>query len=486
MHIKVLALLAVAGYASAQTVVGKAYGFAAGVTGGGAAAGVVPRDAADLAKLLGDDVVRTILINREWDFTGTEATGKGCSRPACNPSNGGQLFLGELSCGLGETPVSSITYDSAGTAPIIVGSNKSILGVGGKGILNGKGLRLKSGAKNVIIQGITITNLNPGICWGGDALDITGGNTVWVDHCKFSLIGRMFVVSHYTASKITLSNNEFDGVTPTTSTCNGDHYWTMMFIANGDQVTLDRNLIHDVSGRAPKLGSDTVSMTAHATNNVWKNLKGHAFDGYAGTTALIEGNVFQAVDQPTLAGLSIISTIYTVANGGAACQSALGRACVANSVDAASGKLAGGEGTGALTALGKVKANVVTPVAVNGVSALVLANAGPSKLGAATVPVPAPAPAAPVTIAEVKAKLYEQCNGTGFTKKICENHSTCAKQNEWFWQCVPDSAKARRQIRENAPPRWGKGKSPSRFRPPFDGCSGPKKDNGTVTSTRRF
>lgn len=35
----------------------------------------------------------------------------------------------------------------------------------------------------------------------------------------------------------------------------------MMFYGDGDQVTLDRNYIHDCSGRAPKLGEDDTSGT---------------------------------------------------------------------------------------------------------------------------------------------------------------------------------------------------------------------------------
>lgn len=35
----------------------------------------------------------------------------------------------------------------------------------------------------------------------------------------------------------------------------------MMFYGDGDQVTLDRNYFHDCSGRAPKLGEDSVGGT---------------------------------------------------------------------------------------------------------------------------------------------------------------------------------------------------------------------------------
>jgi pectate lyase len=464
MHFTAIAILVIAGYASAQSVVGKAYGFAAGVTGGGNAAAITPKDNVELAKLLSDDVARIIIIDKTFDFTGKKTTGPGCQRKECSVAKGGQYFLGTLSCGGDDVnPVAAIEYDAGTNERLEIGSNKSILGVGGKGVIKGRGLRLKAGAKNVIIQGITITQLNPGVVWGGDALDLSGGNSVWVDHCKFSLIGRMFVVSHYEASKITLSNNEFDGVTTTSSTCNGNHYWTMMFVANGDQITLDKNYFHDVSGRAPKF--DGQGTTMHATNNLWANVKGHAFEANANTNSLIEGNVFENVK--TTVDAANIPNVYTVAKGGAACQSALGRACVENKIDSSSGKLVGGENTAALTALGRSKANLVAPVAVASVAASVRANAGPSKLGAGTAAAAAPAaaappaaspkPATPAPAAQAPpaqapagtAKLYERCGGEGHTgPTACEAGTTCKVQNPWYSQCLPNSARARRQIRE--------------------------------------
>lgn len=232
MRFEVAVLLAAAASTSAQAVVGKAYGFASGVTGGGSAAAVTPTTADELAKYLSDDTERVILITKEFDFTGKTATGSGCDRKSCSASSGGQFYLGELSCAASSdnVAVSSIKYDTAGPDPLKVGSNKSILGVGGKGVLKGKGLSLVKGAKNVIIQGLEITNINPGVVWGGDALDFKGNNDgVWVDHNKFSLVGRMFIVSHYSASRLTISNNEFDGTTTTSASCNNNHYWTMMF-----------------------------------------------------------------------------------------------------------------------------------------------------------------------------------------------------------------------------------------------------------------
>lgn len=82
-----------------------------------------------------------------------------------------------------------------------------------------------------------------------------------------------------------------------------------MFIGPGDLITIDGNYYHDVSGRAPKLGADGVTVTAQASNNLFSNMQGHAFDIYDSTTALLEGNVFESVDSPVA---SYTGPIYNV------------------------------------------------------------------------------------------------------------------------------------------------------------------------------
>ncbi|CRK23024.1 hypothetical protein BN1723_012869 [Verticillium longisporum] len=345
MHLNfLLGAMVMATAATAQTVVGKAYGFATGVTGGGSAKAVTPTSASELAKLLADDVPRTIVINKTWDFTGSKATGSGCDR-----------------------------------------NNKSIIG-SGAGVLNGKGLQIKKNAKNVIIQGFEIRNVNPGIVWGGDAIDLKGGNDgVWIDHMKISLVGRMFIVTHYDGSRVTVSNSEFDGQTTTSASCNGDHYWTMMFYGKGDRVTLDRNYYHDVSGRAPKLGQDGTTGTFQATNNYFKNMQGHAFDIYSGATALIEGNVFETVKNPFTSS-SNKGTVYNVPDSAAAsaCSSALGRACEVNKASG-SGTLLSLKTTSALSTLAKSKSFLVKPVAASQVSSIISSSVGPTRLKARSI-----------------------------------------------------------------------------------------------------
>nr|CEG05655.1 unnamed protein product [Fusarium clavum] len=380
------ALLAAAATASAQSVAGKAYGFAAGVTGGSGEA-VTPSTAEELAKLLADDTPRVIYIDKEFDFTGQTKTGPGCDRKSCSASNGGQLYLGDLSCGGDDNvAVSSITYDAAGPEPLPIGSNKSIIG-NGKAVLKGKGLSVKKGSSNVIIQGIEITNLNPGIVWGGDALELKGENDgVWIDHCKFSKVGRMFIVSHYDGARVTISNSEFDGVTDTSASCNGNHYWTMMFYGKGDQVTLDRNHFHDVAGRAPKLGEPGTNLYVHATNNYFQNMKGHAFDAYSGANAIIEGNVFDGVDQPLTKEAAGVNTLFVPdAAAAAACQAALGRACEPNSATS-SGDLPVMKGESGLNAVGQNKDKIITPVSASEVVGLVVGKAGPAGVGSGSTP----------------------------------------------------------------------------------------------------
>ncbi|KAI4649817.1 uncharacterized protein J4E79_009663 [Alternaria viburni] len=485
MRFEIIALLAAAATSSAQSVIGTAYGYGAGATGGGKAAAVTPTSNEELEKYLSDDTERVILLTQQFDFTGKTTSGPGCDKTTCSAkSGGGQYYLGDLSCGGSDmTPVSSITYDAGAETALKVGSNKSILGVGGKGVIKGRGLSIAKDASNVIIQGVEFTTINPGVVWGGDALDMQGGNTkIWVDHCKFSLVGRMFVVSHYDGSEATLSNNEFDGVTTTSATCNDNHYWTMMMIGKTEKFTLDKNYFHDVSGRAPKLGQDGVNSYFHAVNNYFENMKGHAFDAYDGVSALVEGNAFVAVDQPNTEHAAGVTTF--VSKGGDACSSVFGRACLENSVDSSSGELSPGSSSGFIAKLGKI--DVPEPMEASKVAAYVKANAGPANLGASSSSAPAaekvvdadapakvteptvpstsvtkpkpaatttaaaaPAPAAPIGSGSSAgaAKLYAQCGGQGFTGPTeCEAPATCVKSNDWYSQCINSSSKFRRAL----------------------------------------
>lgn len=157
------------GQRATYAVVGKPEGFATGTTGGGSAACAVPSSVAQLKTWLTDSTARCIVLDKEYNFKTTEGTTTetGC-RPASNkcPGNGGQDAINKASwcdngnAGTGSKSI-SVTYDTAGVSGINMGSNKSLIGVGSKGVIRGKGLRIANGAKNIIIQNIHITELNP-------------------------------------------------------------------------------------------------------------------------------------------------------------------------------------------------------------------------------------------------------------------------------------------------------------------------------------
>lgn len=263
-------LVSVASLTSAQ-VVGSASGAASGVTGGGDATPAAPADIDELIEWLTDDTPRVILIDKEFDFIGSEGskTENGC-RPDSNTcgSSGQDALDGPNWCS-SSYPTVEVTYDVAGTGYIDVASDKSIVGVGSEGVVRGKGFRVANSAENVIFQNFHITELNPQYIWGGDAIQIRDSDLVWVDHMKFSLIGRqMLVVENGSGGRATISNNEFDGETSWSASCNDQHYWTMMIIGDGDQVTLAGNWLHSTSGRSPKVGAGT---TLHAVNNLFEN-----------------------------------------------------------------------------------------------------------------------------------------------------------------------------------------------------------------------
>ncbi|GAP91805.1 putative pectin lyase [Rosellinia necatrix] len=373
--------------ADAAGVSGKAFGFATGVTGGGSAPAATPTSLAQLTSWLTDSTARTIMIDRKWSYIGSEGTtnGRCCSTRTTVCSGGssqGQLTITD-SCTDG-TAV-SCSYDTAGTKPIDVGSNKSIVGVGSAGVIEGKGLRVRGGNSNVIIQNIHFTNINPRYVWGGDAITLDSTDRIWIDHNKFSLIGRQMIVSGWgKAGKVTISYNEFDGVTSWSSGCNGKHYWTLLLIGLEDYYTFAYNHVHDVSGRAPHYGTTATASRIffHAANNYFADVGGHAFDADANTHSLIEGNYFQSVTTPmspaSLTNGGALYTTVTVAEAGA-CPAYTGYICEWNKAYG-SGAWPDVANAGVLSVAASYKQYLFDPMDVAAVPNYVKANAGVGKV----------------------------------------------------------------------------------------------------------
>ena len=148
--------------ATAQKLSGSAQGFAQGVTGGGSASPVTPKNINELVTYLTDKTPRVIVLDRTYDFIGSEGTvkEKGCA--PWKTGKGCQLAINAANNWCGSNPPVDVTYSKAGTSGINVASDKTIIGVGNKAIIKGKGLRFVN-VKNIIVQNIRKLDLHYGL-----------------------------------------------------------------------------------------------------------------------------------------------------------------------------------------------------------------------------------------------------------------------------------------------------------------------------------
>lgn len=344
---------------------GRPDGFAAGVTGGGQGEVVRPTSLDGLERALcqraegqrcTDDTPRVIVLDRLFDFRGSlqahgsaTTTEAGCLAVDCKdnpPGQGGQGGRGgqwalNVAHFCDGRPAAPVSYDNAGRRPLPVGSNKTLVGLGRNAGLQGRGLRIGDGNRNVIVQNLRITDINPGVVWGGDALTIDGADGVWVDHSLFARIGRQMVVTGFgSATHVTLSHNEFDGRTDHSATCDGHHYWLWLFLGAQDTITVARNYIHDTSGRGPHAGGmKNATVAAHLVNNYFENISGEgaAMPLTATARLLMEGNYFDHVTWPVYRyphapgpGPAFAPFARQADPRNGLCRQAIGRDCVPN------------------------------------------------------------------------------------------------------------------------------------------------------------
>lgn len=186
------------------------------MTGGGSAAPVYPSTNAQLISYLSDSSPRVIVLTKTFDFTTYEgtATSSGCS-PWGTGSNCQQAINQNNWCTNYQPnapKVNSITYNKAGVIGMTVQSNKSLIGQGSKGVIKGKGIRMSGGVKNIIIQNVRFTDINPKYVWGGDAITIDGGmkfpcTCVALDADLLQLIWFGLTMSQLTSSAASISSS---------------------------------------------------------------------------------------------------------------------------------------------------------------------------------------------------------------------------------------------------------------------------------------
>ncbi|KAL5598749.1 hypothetical protein BROUX41_003915 [Berkeleyomyces rouxiae] len=379
------ALVAFALTVDAISVVGRPQGFAKDTTGGGDLTPESPADIAELKEWLTDEQPRVILLQKEYNYIGSEGSCENCD--CCIPDSNtcgssGQNAIDVINW-CKDAPRIKCTYNNI--TRIDVASNKTLLGVEDKGVIRGAGLRLVSGVSNIIIQNVHITELNPEYIWGGDAINLDDCDNVWIDHVKISLIGRQMISMGFeTNRRVTISNTEFDGRTSWSASCDDHHYWTILGMGMNDHVSFYGNWIHHTSGRGPDLGKNSIW---HVFNNYWSDVSGHAFSVFPEPSVLVEGNVFESVKYPNYGtgGTGMFTVNETTSQ---TCEQILGRPCLENEVSSDSGSLTP-QTAANITTLDIVKKAIDFELEImspDKVKSSVTANAGIGKLSGAGGP----------------------------------------------------------------------------------------------------
>lgn len=283
-----------------------------------------------------DKTLRKIVLDQVFDLTNSEGEREevGCyhnTKPdVCLKQGQKKLNVNNQCKGLTST---KIKYFTAGRRGLPVGSNKVIIG-GRNGGLKGKGLRLDK-SENVEIRNLKITDVNPHIIWGGDAIDMINVKNVLVDKCYIKNIGRQMIVTHYGPSTgVTIRNTVFDGRTPYSSYCDGTHYWLWLFLGQGDQITLQNNVIFNTSGRGPHLvANNNQKSLLHMIQNTFYDVNqlGLIDLDDKRSSLLLEGNVFNNVKEIVHKNTGNIFMPQN-ASDQKCCEAYLGRQCLLNTV----------------------------------------------------------------------------------------------------------------------------------------------------------
>jgi pectin lyase len=367
-------------------------GFGSAARGGEGGEVVTVTNTTQFAQAVAGSSPRIVQFRGVLDFSTLEGdtSAAACYQKQCPaPLESEYITNQQGACDSSSMATAPFTYHKAGTTPLAIGANKTILGLGPSATIKGKGFTLKGGVSNIVIRNLTITEINPQLVWGGDAITIDGADRVWIDHVRFSLVGRQMIVTGFgKASNVTLSWNEFDGRTPYAAYCDGAHYWVWLILGADDSISFLGNWIHDTSGRAPHAGGmKNATNLLHLANNYFEHVSGHAANPITSLAKLLlEGNYFDRVTTPIQVDTSTapapglaFAPIDASATTDSACQAALKRKCVNNVALPRNGTFPLDQQV--LTAAGSAAAGaVVTPFAASGVPNCVPHLAGPGHL----------------------------------------------------------------------------------------------------------
>jgi pectate lyase len=153
--------------------------------------------------------------------------------------------------------------------------------------------------------------VNPDLIEAGDAISISGADSIWLDHVTFKWISDGFIDINTESRGITASYLRFDGTNP--AACQGRHERGSE--TTDSLVTFHHNLFTHLSGRSPLI-THALSR-GHLFNNAFTDTLDYTIGAGCGATLLVEGNSFESTAAPTskrdctdgVTGVSLIDAV---------------------------------------------------------------------------------------------------------------------------------------------------------------------------------
>ena len=176
------------------------------------------------------------------------------------------------------------TIKAADERDIDVASDKTIIGLGGRAVLDGIGFRAE-GVNNVIIRGFTIRNAHQ------DAIAFRSSHHVWVDHCDLGSSDDGLLDFTIGSDLLTASWNRFLDHNKV-SVCNSGTQHAED--VGRENVSYHHNAFLRTTQRNPRIGYGR----GHVWNNYYEGVKSYCVGYFCGARVVVEGNSFNRCKTP--------------------------------------------------------------------------------------------------------------------------------------------------------------------------------------------
>lgn len=189
-----------------------------------------------------------------------------------------------------DTLIIQVTATIELTSMVGINSNKSIIGVGDQGVINGGGFNISS-KSNIIIRNLLFQNSMD------DAINVQeSSHHIWIDHCDLTNAYDGLIDIKRGSDYVTVSWNKFYNHHKTCLLGHSDN--------NGAQdsthllVTYHHNWFDGTTSRHPRV---RFSGLTHVYNNYYNN-NSYGIASTMHANVLVENNYFYSVTDPTLVG----------------------------------------------------------------------------------------------------------------------------------------------------------------------------------------